>query len=96
LLSIASHLAASLGALIGFMPSYLQNNFGLEKVLSYKMVFAFYFILNLFALLLYTRISDIKFEKKNIELSKRTKKIVAKLSLLFSVDSFAGGFVVAV
>lgn len=93
-LSMVSHLAASLGALIGFMPSYLQNNFGLEKVLSYKMVFAFYFILNLFALLLYTRISDIKFEEKNIELSKRTKKIVAKLSLLFSVDSFAGGFVV--
>ena len=58
-------------------------------------MFVLSFFLNLVALLLYTRLSEVKFSQESHTLSKKTKKIVTKLSLLFGLDSFAGGFIIA-
>lgn len=92
--NIASHLAASFGALMGFLPLHLQSTYGLEIITAYQVIFGLYFLLNFFALLLYTRVSEITLHEKQIQLSEKTRKVVIKLSLLFSVDSFAGGFVI--
>lgn len=67
----------------------------MDEIASFKIIFILYFFLNFIALLLYTKLSEVKFEQEKITLSKNSKKIITKLSLLFSIDSFAGGFVIS-
>jgi len=91
--NIIATLSASVGALLGSLPLFLQG-FGIEKVFSFKVMFFFYLILNVIALLFYTKIAEIKFTKEKIKLTKRTRSIITKLSFLFGIDSFAGGLVI--
>ncbi|MBI2611666.1 MFS transporter [Candidatus Gottesmanbacteria bacterium] len=93
--NITSNLAITLGSLLGFLPSFLQNYGYMSIVTSFKTVFILYLLLNLITLFLYSRISEVKFEQEQIKLSDRSKKIITKLFLLFGVDSFAGGFVIS-
>ncbi len=91
--NIIATFAVSIGALMGSMPVYLQD-LGVERILSFKLMFAFYLFLNITALFLYVRISEVKFTRERIILSEKSKKIIAKLSVLFAVDSLGGGFVI--
>lgn len=93
--NITSNLAITFGSLLGFLPSFLQNYSHMNIVTSFKTVFILYVLLNLIALFLYSRLSEIKFRQEHIKLSDKSKKIITRLSLLFSVDSFAGGFVIS-
>lgn len=93
--NIIAAVSASIGALLASMPLLLQGTLGLGKISSFKVMFVLSFFLNLVALLLYTRLSEVKFSQESHTLSKKTKKIVTKLSLLFGLDSFAGGFIIA-
>ncbi|MBI2617557.1 MFS transporter [Candidatus Gottesmanbacteria bacterium] len=93
--NITSNLAITFGSLLGFLPSTLQNYSHMNIVTSFKTVFILYLLLNLITLFLYSRISEVKFEQERIKLSDRSKKVITKLSLLFCVDSFAGGFVIS-
>ncbi|HHT9119556.1 MAG TPA: MFS transporter [Candidatus Hypogeohydataceae bacterium YC41] len=91
--NIIATSSASLGALLASLPSFLQGHFSIEKILSFKFMFLLSLILNIVTLLLYTRIAEIKFAQKKVILSKQSKKIITKLSLLFAIDSFAGGLI---
>ncbi len=86
--------SASSGALLGSLPLFLQGYFGIEKILSFKFMFAFYLILNITALFLYSSISEVKFTREKIQLSEKSRKIITKLSFLFAIDSLGGGFVI--
>lgn len=57
-------------------------------------MFAFYLILNITALFLYSSISEVRFTREKITLTEKSKKIITKLSLLFAIDSLGGGFVI--
>lgn len=92
--NIIASLSVSLGALTGAFPLLLQSYFGMEKLLSFKVMFLFYFILNGAALLLYLKLSEVKFGKEKVELSNQSRRIITKLAFLFGLDSFAGGLVI--
>jgi MFS family permease len=92
--NIIATFSATVGALLGSLPPFLQGYFGIEKILSFRLLFAFYLILNMIALLLYASISEVKFTREKIKLTEKSKKIITKLSFLFAIDSLGGGFVI--
>ena len=87
--------ASSIGFLFASLPVLLQN-LGIEKILSFKLMFLLYITINIISIVLYSKIAEIKFpEAKKVTLTPRTKKLVARLCILYGFDSFAGGFIVA-
>lgn len=93
--------AMSAGILLSGLPHLLQiQYYGLSQVESIKFLFVLYSILGFSVMIIYLMVSkqiEIKLTyRKTVKqtLSPRSKKIVSKLSALFAVDSFAGGFVI--
>jgi len=101
LYNMVGMFAMSAGIILSGLPSLLhEQSFGINNIESFKILFIIYSILGLVVIMVYSMISkDIEI-KPNVEklvkqtLSPRSKKIVGKLSVLFAVDSFAGGFVI--
>ena len=95
-------LAMSCGVLLSGFPQILQSHFGLSQIDSFKPLFAIYAVAGLASAVIYYFLSreiELQAATKPISLlhgnlSPKSKKIVWKLSALFSVDSFAGGFVI--
>lgn len=93
-------LAMSAGVLLSGFPQILQTNLGLSQIDSFKPLFAIYGIAGIVSAIIYYFLSkEIELQTKPSQLirsslSPKSKKIVWKLSALFSVDSFAGGFVI--
>jgi len=83
--------AASLGALFPNVPFYF-----LPKSYSYESMIILYGFVGLILYFLYWKIGEsieINVERKNVRISDETKKKIIKLSLLFSMDAFGGGFI---
>lgn len=103
LYNMAGTLAMSAGVLLSGLPSiFQQQQQGLNQVESIKPLFLLYSLLGIVVLAIYMSLSK-KVEsmaneslaaKKQMPLSPASKKIVGKLSGLFAVDAFAGGFVI--
>jgi MFS family permease len=99
LFNMAGTFAMSAGILVSGVPDLLQQ-YGLNQINSIKPLFGFYSIIGIaltFTYFLLTR----EIEPKNTikrpltkTLSPKSKNIVGKLSGLFAIDSFAGGFVI--
>lgn len=101
LYNMVGTFAMSAGIILSGLPSLLQEQyFAMNHVDSFKILFMMYSILGLVVMIIYLMISkDIEIKpnlNKSVRqtLSPRSKKIVGKLSALFAVDSFAGGFVI--
>lgn len=101
LYNMVGTFSVSVGILLSGLPSLLQEQFyGLSQIESIKGLFILYTLLGLFVIIIYIMLSrdiEVKQEAKRTikqTLSPRSKQIVAKLSTLFAVDSFAGGFVI--
>jgi MFS family permease len=92
--SIIGTLAASAGALAAGLPAFLESGLGLSTPDSLRPMFALYFLLNLAAFLLYLRIGEVRFSPEESAVTPSGWKIISRLSLLFSVDAFAGGLIV--
>ena len=103
LYNMAGTLAMSAGVLLSGLPSiFQQQQQGLNQIESIKPLFLLYSLLGIVVLAIYMSLSK-KVEsmaneslaaKKQMPLSPASKKIVGKLSGLFAVDAFAGGFVI--
>lgn len=101
LYNMAGTFAMSVGILLSGLPTILQNQFGLSQIESIKPLFMLYSILGIIVMIIYFMLSK-KIELTGDQIAKpltqvlspETKKIVGKLSGLFSLDSFAGGFVI--
>ena len=91
--NIVGDLSGSFGTLLGALPIFLQRNLAFGTIMSYKALFIVYLLLNLVAFFLYMRLSKVKFEQTKVTMSDESKKKVTKLSLLFGIDSFAGGMI---
>lgn len=95
--------AMSAGILLSGIPQILQDN-GWSLIESFKPLFAFYIVAGLIVAILYVLLSkNIEIKNKDQiknttsplkQLSPKSRSIVARLSVLFSLDSFAGGFVI--
>jgi MFS family permease len=98
--------AMAIGTLVTGLPSFLQQQYGLTQVDSIKPLFLLYSALGIATIVIYLFLSK-KIEVSSSSsssayvskpltktLSPPSKRIVGKLSGLFAVDSFAGGFVI--
>ena len=93
--------AMSGGILLSGLPSLLQEQYSaLSNVESIKILFGLYSTVGLLVMIIYIMVSgeiEIKSSiKRTVKqtLSPKSKRIVGKLSGLFAIDSFAGGFVI--
>ncbi len=101
LYNMAGTFAMSVGILLSGLPAILQHQLGLSQIESIKPLFMLYSILGIIVMIIYFMLSK-KIELTSDQIAKpltqvlspETKKIVGKLSGLFSLDSFAGGFVI--
>ena len=101
LYNMTGTFAMSAGILLSGLPAILQQQLGLSQIEAIKSLFMLYSILGIIVLAIYFMLSK-KIELATGEITKpltqvlspETKKIVGKLSGLFAVDSFAGGFVI--
>lgn len=92
--NLVGYASSSGGALIAGLPQYLGSNLN-----AYRPLFAAYMASGLIGSLLYARLSKAVEVEPNTNsgkrpiLSEKSKPIVQKLSALFAVDSFGGGFI---
>lgn len=98
LYNMVGMLAMSAGILVSSLASYLEE-YGLNQVESIKSLFVFYSILGIGVMLTYLMLTKEIEAKRNglkplkMSLSPKSRNIITKLSGLFAIDSFAGGFV---
>ena len=104
--NMAGTFAMGAGILIANLPILIQNVSEFDQIYSIKLLFFFYSLLGLFVIGIYLKLSsDIeikkqgKTQKKPLKplsktLNPKSKKIISKLSGLFAIDSFAGGFAI--
>jgi MFS family permease len=102
LYNMAGTFAMAAGILLSGFPSILQQQYEISQVDSIKPLFLLYGIFGIALIGIYFSLSR-KIESLSVDLAKKplsqtlspkSKTIVAKLSVLFAVDSFAGGFVI--
>lgn len=92
----------SAGILASGLPGILEHEYGLNQIDSIRLLFVLYSSLGLGVLGIYFSLSKkIEVEEGNNipkplkqSLSPKSKEVVGKLSGLFAIDSFAGGFVI--
>lgn len=100
--NMAGTFAMSAGVLLSGLPSVLQGQYGLNPVGSIRPLFLLYSVLGIVLIGIYFILSkkiEITSEtpkKRSLAhiISPQSKQIIGKLSGLFAVDSFAGGFVI--
>lgn len=100
LYNTAGTLAVALGALLSGVPEFLQHSLGTRPVDSFKPLFILYAIIAVSTAVIYLFLSE-RVEVRGIKsapmksqlLRPESRRRVSKLSALFALDSFAGGFV---
>ena len=98
LYNMVGMLAMSAGILVSSLASYLEE-YGLNQIESIKFLFVFYSILGIGVILTYLMLTkEIEAKRTGLKplkmnLSPKSRIIITKLSGLFAIDSFAGGFV---
>jgi MFS family permease len=93
--SLVGALAGAFGALAAGGPDWLAR-VGIGTETTFRLIFALYALLGLLALALYRRLPPQAPERPGAVAAGLgpSRGIVVRLALLFSLDSFAGGFVV--
>jgi MFS family permease len=102
LYNMVGTFAMSAGVLLSGLPQILAQQYGLNQIESIRPLFLLYSIIGLAVLCIYYLISNkvevltnsMRHKPLRETLSPKSKQIVGKLSSLFALDSFAGGFVI--
>ena len=102
LYNMAGTFAMSAGILLSGLPSIIQQQYGLDRIESIKPLFILYSVLGIVVIAIYLMLSkrvELESGEQPVKplaqtLSPKSKSIIGKLSGLFAVDSFAGGFVI--
>ena len=100
--NMAGTFAMAGGILIANLPIIIQNALEFDQIYAIKLLFLFYSLLGILVIGIYLKLSsaiEIKKKEKSFKpisktLNPKSKKIVTKLSGLFALDSFAGGFAI--
>jgi MFS family permease len=105
--NLVGSFATAFGALCGGGLAQVLQNSGVAPLNSYRAIVIGYGLLGLLLLLIFTRLSEkveapspsspalLPQREKGVLGLHRSRPVVFKLSALFSLDAFAGGFVVA-
>jgi len=93
--SLVGALAAAAGALAAATPDLVEP-IGVDRLTAIKAMFVLYALLGMGGGLLYARVPRAELSRDSQEVSALgpSRKLVFKLAALFSLDAFAGGFVV--
>lgn len=93
--SLVGALAAAAGALAAATPDLVEP-IGVDRLTAIKAMFVLYALLGLGGGLLYARVprAELSHSSQDVSALGPSRKIVFKLAALFSLDAFAGGFVV--
>jgi len=86
----------AVGGLFAAAPTLLESSFGMAPLEALRLALAAFCVLYFAAALLYTRLPSIADDVKPVgltELSRESRPIVTKISLLFLLDAFGGGFI---
>src|SRR5947209_6060975 len=97
--SVVLDASGALGALAAGIPFVAMRLGGIDLLVSYRMLFAGYAVLNVVSGLLYLGLSpEVELAPASglalasAKISPQTRSTVSKLSALFALDSFGGGF----
>ena len=92
--SLIGALSGAAGALAAALPDFLGPA-GVDQISGFRLMFYFYAALGLISAALYARLPHMKpIEERPVAPLGPSRGVVYKLAALFSLDSFAGGFVV--
>jgi len=95
--NLLGYVGASIGSLLGGLPTIFHDYLGFATIDGHRVLFASYTMTGLLMVIFYRSLSQ-KAEVKASEIGllglTKSKRTVAKLSVLFSVDAFGGGFVI--
>jgi MFS family permease len=101
LYNIIGTLAMAGGILLSSLPQIIQEHFGFSTIDSFKPLFLIYILAGITVVIIYFFFSKEIEVKKTLDsktfssnLSPKSKQIILKMSSLFALDSFAGGFVI--
>jgi MFS family permease len=91
--NLVGYVASSAGALLVGLPQYIGSGVG-----GYRPLFLAYLASGLLGAYLYSKLSTMVEKEKTVSpnirvLSEASKPVVRKLSALFALDSFGGGFI---
>lgn len=93
--------AMSGGVLLSGLPHVFSQQFGLDQINAIKLLFLAYAACAIGALAIYLVLSpkiEIKYQNKGTNsfrnITPQSRSVIKKMSSLFAVDSFAGGFVI--
>ncbi len=91
--SLMGALAGAAGSLLAAAPAWLQST-GMHPIASFKAMFIAYAVLGVLGGMVYARIPPRRLDAAPAAPLGPSRGIVYRLAALFSVDAFAGGFVV--
>ena len=91
--SLTGALAGAAGSLLAAAPAWLQST-GMDALASFKAMFLAYALLGVLGGVVYARIAPRRLDAARAAPLGPSRGIVYRLAALFSVDAFAGGFVV--
>jgi MFS family permease len=92
--SLIGAMSTAAGALSAAVPDVLVTA-GIGRITAFKLMFCFYGALGLLAAALYRRVQPSHAEQRHVSTPLGPSRgMVYKLAALFSLDAFAGGFVV--
>lgn len=91
--SLIGALSMAAGSLAAAAPDFMVRA-GIDSILSFKLMFYAYAAFGVLSALLYRRLPHAQMESQPSAPLGPSRGMVYKLSALFSLDSFAGGFVV--
>ena len=92
--SLIGAMSTAAGALSAAVPDVLVTA-GIGRITAFKLMFCFYGVLGLLAAALYRRVQPSHAERRHVSTPLGPSRgMVYKLAALFSLDAFAGGFVV--
>jgi len=97
LYNVAGAMSGAVGALMSAMPALLARRFGCGLASAQRAGFFAYAMLSMIALFVYRGLTpaiEAEKEERTRRALEKSRAIVARLSILFSLDSLGGGFVI--
>lgn len=94
--NVAGYAGASSGALLAGLPQFFESALGMIR--AYAPLFLIYALTGLLSVVSYSRLSN-KIEVRpgpssaSGKIARNSRSLIAKLSVLFALDSFGGGFI---
>jgi len=92
--NVLQDIGHALGGLLAALPTLMRSLFGFGEIGSFQVAIAVYAVLLLASAILYRRLTTtVEVQvKPALQLTPHSRKVLWRVSTLFALDSFAGGF----